>query len=235
MILYFNPNNNEVSINPRNGVSINIETEISILKEVKTGLYNKKRDISGNIVYSDSTGKETMVGTAFNKVGKPIANVNNKDIYDGTVVVNTPVYIEDVTSKIITLNENNCRLFNADEVLNKEFENILNDSEYSIILKNILSDVDLKESTFKMYDKYRVILNKSDKIIMNIGNIKYLTQNIKLANIDNELTIAVNNKFLTKENDMMCDLGFATDNLTIEITNNTDRRIIIVNPYLLCR
>jgi hypothetical protein len=234
VIIFINPYTNKLTKDKMNAIPINIETELNILHDIKDGyLPMYKLDTYGKMVYTDYCKNETTEMNSFLEIGEK-KKIGNLDYYEQNVMSNSHVTFDKYRTEMVKVTEENYDQFNLDEILNLEYENILNDTEYYLIVSNILDNVIIAESSFKSLNKYRCILDVNDNIEIIFVVTGSSINTVQFRNLDPNLNVTVNNESAYRNGDLLeCNFK-QNDVISIKITNNTDKKIIIVNPYLLC-
>ena len=240
MIIYIDEENKptkEITNTP-----IELQTDINILKSFTTDKKEIKL-IDGKLSYIDKNFNVMKEQYTFIKKDKIDENTLNKFenksldeyIYESKEIKNN--YNTDYYDlyKTVQVTEDNLDLFDIDEILYQEHLNLLNESTYTSIITNIIKNVDLKLSSFKLINEYKVVLSKNNKLIINIKNIQSSSV-FCLENIDKNLLVYLNNKKVDIiNNKFLLYSDLLLQDIKLEIINKTEYNISIIDPYIFIK
>lgn len=240
MIIYIDESNKptkEITNTP-----IELQTDIKILKSFTTDEKEIKL-IDGKLSYIDKNFNVMKEQYTFIKKDKIDENTLNKFenksldeyIYESKEIKNN--YNTDYYDlyKTVQVTEDNLDLFDIDEILYQEHLNLLNESTYTSIITNIIKNVDLKLSSFKLINEYKVVLSKNNKLIINIKDIQSSSV-FCLENIDKNLLVYLNNKKVDIiNNKFLLYSDLLLQDIKLEIINKTEYNISIIDPYIFIK
>lgn len=240
MIIYIDEENKptkEITNTP-----IELQTDIKILKSFTTDEKEIKL-IDGKLSYIDKNFNVMREQYTFIKKDKIDENTLNKFenksldeyIYESKEIKNN--YNTDYYDlyKTVQVTEDNLDLFDIDEILYQEHLNLLNESTYTSIITNIIKNVDLKLSSFKLINEYKVVLSKNNKLIINIKDIQSSSV-FCLENIDKNLLVYLNNKKVDIiNNKFLLYSDLLLQDIKLEIINKTEYNISIIDPYIFIK
>lgn len=234
MELFINQNNGKLEKMNSETIPLNITTDIFLYKKINTSI-EQCRYINGEKLYIENNGNLTTDQMVFESTSiidkNDIDNVENlnNNFYYSTCLRNIDYTEQAGIYERTQLTENNIELFTLHEILEKEFENIVNNSEYDSVLYDILSDIKITQSKFRsINNNIYVILNKADNIIIEM-DLPDPIKELKLNNICDRITVFINDKKIDSDTCLVNNMK----KLKIELVNNSDSVVSIINPYIL--
>ena len=241
MYIFVNDKCTKVVNDKTNSIPVSISTDIRLLHLYETDNYTDKYDEDGEKIYVDDEGNQYTEEYLYNK-GDYIDDYTPLDVnmqLDEKIYLSESVKLKPLTKKVslfkyINLTEENAHLFDLDEILNSEFMNIVENSNYDAVLYYILTELNVANSSFKALNKLSATLGKGDFINIDIDNLSNNIKSIELFNIPDSLSIYVNNSLIeTDELGEMILSELNTDHLSIEIRNENSYNVTVINPYIL--
>lgn len=241
MKIFIDKNTGKIKDSIINAVPLSIVTDIKIFDMDVTEMYSQCVLQDGSLVYVDSDGNRYLESDLYEKNNE----INDITLLDDNMKLDESIFNSKVTKldilnhevglyKYIDVNEQNAKLFELSQILNVEFSNIIDESDYTGILYSILTELDLANSTFKSLNNLSVTLGTGDYINIVIENLTQTVSIIQLFNLDTKLGVYVNNsKIDINEDGEFIATDINSNNITLEIRNDTDSTISICNPYIL--
>lgn len=245
MILFVNQANGKiVKSSGINTVPIEIPIDLSVITKEKHGSSNLY--IDNKKVYINADNQETFdsfeVTNIYDEFDFDTASVvfgkatdNDEEIHYADIENNTPKLVNRYFYSRQKLTEENASSFKIEDILGILFSELLERSNYDNIFYNILNDIVPSDSKFHSFNRFRTVLMDGDMIKLALFNIKLGNiQNAKFQfhGIPKELNVIVNN--------IECDLNKPEvtlngtfDDIIIEIINNSNKTLIVSNPYIL--
>lgn len=237
MVIFINQNTGKIEKMNMETVPLEITSDIVLYKKEESEDMNIVYDENGSQLYIDgrdgSITTEPCVFLIDNVIDEKDISKSSNDTMDDPIYKSITLFTKEYTRpcgmyKQIKLTEETMHLFSLEEILNEEFKNIVNASNFDSVIFGIFNNVDLSRSSFiNINNSIMATLNIDNKIIINIDLPKE-TNSIKLFNIDN-IDIYVNN---TKAINNTVNIS-NTNKLHIELINNTNNIVTIINPYIL--
>lgn len=224
-----------------NSVPVSIATDIRLLHLYETGDYTNVYDDNNERLYIDIDGNQYTEEYLYTK-GEYIDEYTPLDIemyLDERIYMSESIKLEPLTKKVgvfnyTNLTEENAHLFDLDEVMNSEFANIVEDSNYEGVLYYILTELNVTNSSFKALNKLSATLGKNDYISIEIDKLTTNINTLELFNIPDSLNVYINNsKVEFGESGELILTGLNTNKISLEIRNENSYNVTVVNPYIL--
>ena len=237
MLIYINEDGG-LTNNPTS-IPINLETEIYIAKSFDTG-EKEISYINDYPAFISSTGEITNEKYSYIKKSDKVEDFVkfedvdlDENIYESRKIGNAHYFEKILNYKKEKLTEDNLELFDIGDVLEQEHRNILNKTNYDYLISDIIEDVDDINSKYRFKNRYKIILGPNDFIKIKLINIPNMRK-FCIKNINKNLTLFANNKKIIYNRDFAFEFDLRTNNLTLEIMNNTEKNISIIDPYVFC-
>ena len=247
MILFVNQSTRKIEDSTLNTIPIEITTDIVLKDSVGISAVQAVDD-NGNLLYTNKEGAVTTSSWSKDEhsILEPL-DFNDVNVIDGELhdidedinivdtVDNTP-YLEDVPFiKEVQLTKENAHNYSIDEIMTIEFYNLLEQSQYNNVLYNILDNILYTMSTFYSCNMFRVILSKDDKVVLHINQrLSAGTRELFIKGIESGAKVYINTVECTQRNGgYRAFIAGDVDEITIEISNKSNRMIEINNPFIL--
>ena len=222
---------------------IDINTDITYFKMLETN--NKEiKTVNGEFSYIDSLDNITNEKYSFLKKNKieneEISNFDSsyeeldEDIYYSEEIENEPNLTSVKIFKEVEINKDTIESFNVEDILELDHTKKLNDSSYEYMICDFLNETVISDSSFKILDRFKVILGKNDSLIISFSIP--LSNKFKFNNLDENLSVFINdNKMEFKNDSFELETKLKNNFIKIEICNNTNKNIRIIDPYLFIK
>ena len=236
-----------ISDNSINVIPIKIITDV-VLPVTNTSKYSDRvvDDTTKKFIYSDINNNITSdiftVTPTPNFIESGIISCSVGDmtgipdkINFGNTHNNTPIIDTVKLYEFERVTGTNAHRFKIDDILDTEFQNILDSSEYNNAVYDFFNDsLDIRNASFVTLNKFKLVLSPNDNVTFNLKGVN-IKEHLTLFNIPDGMGIRLNtiNIDTNQNNTGGIDYNISTADLSIEFSNTSSKTLVCINPYIL--